>query len=525
MAAMQRRVKEMNVGVENDLFDLVQESIIVRDQAGRITGWNAGSESLYGWNRSEALGQKVDVLLRTSGELISRIEDALRETGRWEGDLARVTAAGKTIVVQMKWHLRYDPQGDPNCIIETGIDVTAQRRETSEQRYRNLFHFVPIALIQLDRTELAHVFETLKAQGVDDLARYIEDHPEFTEFAMNSIRIREVNRRTVALFGAEHAGQMLGPVTRLWTENPEIFRQSMAARFRGAARHETEIKIRTFDGRILDVLYVTDFPEALRYAPLGLACLIDVTDRVKAQATLAEVQADFAHAARVSMLGELTASIAHEVNQPLGAILTTAETALRWLGRAQPDLDELRALSKRTIGDAQRAADIIDRIRAMATRHEVQQECLALNPVVHDVLVFLGPELRRQSVATVLELEPNLPDILADRVQLQQVIANIAINAVQAMDGRDERRLAIRTTLQNPDMTCVEIADTGPGIPPEQFSRLFQSFFTTKRGGMGIGLAMCRSIIEAHGGAIEAANLAGGGACFRFTLPVGASFG
>jgi two-component system, LuxR family, sensor kinase FixL len=161
----------------------------------------------------------------------------------------------------------------------------------------------------------------------------------------------------------------------------------------------------------------------------------------------------------------------------------------------------------------------------LATRHEVQQECLALNPVVHDVLMFLGPELRRQSIATVLELEPNLPEILADRVQLQQVIANIAINVVQAMDGRDERRLTIRTTLQDPGTTCVEIADNGPGIPPEQFPRLFQSFFTTKRGGMGIGLAMCRSIIEAHGGGIEAANLAGGGACFRFTLPVGASFG
>ena len=118
----------MNVGVENDLFDFVQESIIVRDLAGRITGWNAGSESLYGWNRSEALGQEADVLLRTSGELISRIEDALREAGRWEGDLARVTAAGETIVVQMKWHLRYDPQGDPTCIIETGIDVTAPAR-------------------------------------------------------------------------------------------------------------------------------------------------------------------------------------------------------------------------------------------------------------------------------------------------------------------------------------------------------------------------------------------------------------
>ena len=472
----------MSVDAGNELFDLVQESIVVHDQAGRI-------------------------------------EAALHETGRWESDLARVTAADETVVVRTKWHLRRDARGAPAGIVETGVDVTAQRRETIEQRYRSLFHFVPVRLIQLDRTELADVFETLKTQGVCDFARYIEERPDFTAFAMNSIRIREVNRRTVELFGAAHAGEMLGPVARLWTESPENFRQSMLARYRGAARYEAEIRIRTFDGRMLDVLYVTDFPEALKYEPLGLACLVDVTDRVKAQTTLAQVQADSAHAARVSMLEELTASIAHEVGQPLGAILMNAETALRWLGRTQPDLDELRGLSRRTIGDARRAADIVDRIRAMAMRHEVQQERLALNGVVQDVLMFLGQELRRQSVATVLELASDLPDILADRVQLQQVIANIAINAVQAMDGRDGRRLTIRTMRHDPGGTRVEIADTGPGIAAEQFPHLFQSFFTTKRGGMGIGLAMCRSIIEAHGGAIETGNLPGAARAFASHCP------
>lgn len=438
----------MNADIGDDLFDLVQESIIVRDQSGRITHWNAGSERLYGWNRSEALGQEIDVFLRTSGELISRIMAALHETSRWEGDLARLTASGETVVVRMAWHLRRDTEGKPAGIVETGIDVTAQRQETIERRYRTLFHFVPVALIQLDRSELAKVFETLKAQGVHDLARHIDKHPDFTAFALNSIRVREVNLRTVELLGPEHAGQLLGPVAWLWTEAPEIFRQSMEARYRGAARYKAEMRLRTFDGRVLDALYVTDFPEALKHEPLGLACLVDITDRVKAQATLAQVQADFAHAARVSMLGELTASIAHEVNQPLGAILTTAETALRWLDRAQPDLNELRVLSTRTIGDARRAADIIDRVRAMAMRHEVQQKPLPLNGVVHDVLLFLGPELRRASIVTALELAPDLPDVLADRVQLQQVIANIAINAIQAMESRDQRRLTIRTMLQ-----------------------------------------------------------------------------
>jgi PAS domain S-box-containing protein len=503
----------------DDLFDLVQEGIVIRDPDGRITGWNAGAERLYGWNRREAIGRRVDELLHTSGELMSRIEDALRQSGAWEGNLARMTAAGETVIVRMKWHLRRDAANQPLGVIEAGVDVTAQRRETIEQRYRNLFHFVPVALIQLDRTELADTFETLKAEGISDFARYIEEHPQFTAFALNSIRIREVNRRTVELFRAEHAGQLLGPVARLWTENPEIFQQSMLARFRGAARFEREMRLRTFDGRVVDALYVTDFPEALKDEPLGLACLVDITDRVKAEATLAHVQAEFAHAARVSMLGELTASIAHEVNQPLGAILTTAETALRWLNRAQPDLEELRTLSRRTVNDARRAADIIDRIRTLAMRHEVRHEHLTLNDVVHDVLVFLGPELRRRSVATVLHLASDLPEILADRLQFQQVIANMAINALQAMESCDDRRLTILTSLRDSETAQLEIADTGTGIPPEQFPRLFQSFFTTKPGGMGIGLAMCRSIIEAHGGSIDAANLPDCGARFRVTLP------
>ena len=176
-----------------------------------------------------------------------------------------------------------------------------------------------------------------------------------------------------------------------------------------------------------------------------------MTDRVKAQATLAQVQADFAHAARVSMLGELTASIAHEVNQPLGAILTTAETArcAGWAGRSPTSMSFGRCPSARSAMPSGPPTSLTAFAR-WRPRHEVRQECLALNLVVHDVLIFLGPELRRQSIATALELEPNLPDILADRVQLQQVIANIAINAVQAMDGRDERRLAIRTTPAEP---------------------------------------------------------------------------
>ncbi len=164
----------------------------------------------------------------------------------------------------------------------------------------------------------------------------------------------------------------------------------MAARFSGAARFEAEMKIRTFDDQIRDALYVAHFPEAYdEREALSLVCMLDISDRVEAQAKLSRMQAEFAHAARVSMR-ELTASIAHEVNQPLGAILTSGETAIRWLDRQEPDLGELRALAKRTVSDARRAGDVIRRIRSMASHGEPELVQLALNDVVEEVMLFLG---------------------------------------------------------------------------------------------------------------------------------------
>jgi PAS domain S-box-containing protein len=403
-------------------------------------------------------------------------------------------------------------------------DISAGKKaktaiEASEERYRSLFHVLPVALVQLDRTELAGVFAALHAEGVRDLQQYFDTHPDFYEYASHSIKVAEVNQRTVELFGANDATPLLGPVARIWSESPETIQRSMQARFRGASRFEAEMKIRTFDGQIRDVLYVAYFPEAFGQEALGLGCLVDISDRVRAQTMLAEVRAEFAHASRVSMLGELTASIAHEVNQPLGAILTNGEAALLWLNRPQPNLDELRALSARTIADARRAANIIGRIRDMATRAETVRTPVALNAAIHEVALFLNPELRRQGVETALDLSAALPDVMADRVQLQQVFVNLAMNAIQAMTGQETRRLTIRTERVDEATLQAEVEDTGHGVPSDNLNQLFQSFFTTKRDGMGIGLAVCRSIIEAHGGSIEAANRPGGGARFRFTLP------
>jgi two-component system sensor kinase FixL len=322
------------------------------------------------------------------------------------------------------------------------VDISADKKaktalENSEERYRGLFHFLPVAMLQLDRRELAKMFKKLHRQGVQDLQSYFREHPDFYGYAVNSIRVVEVNQRALELFRVSDANALIGPAARIWSEARETIQASMAARFSGAARFEAEIKIRAFDDQVRDALYVAHYPEAYEREALGLSCLLDISDRIEAQAKLTRMQAEFAHAARVSMLGELTASIAHEVNQPLGAILTSGETAMRWLDRSEPDLGELRGLAARTVSDAKRAGDIIRRIRTMASHGEPELLSLALNDVVEDVMVFLGPELRRQAVRATLDLSAGLPFVRGDRVQLQQVFANLAVNALQA--GRSWR--------------------------------------------------------------------------------------
>jgi PAS domain S-box-containing protein len=411
------------------------------------------------------------------------------------------------------------------------IDISADKKaklavQASEERYRTLFNFLPVALVQLDRAEMVAAFDDLHAKGVEDLQKYFDHHPEFYDFATESIKVAEANQRALELFAARTKSELLGPAKLLWSEARTVIQRSMAARFSGASQFEAEMKIRTLDGRIRDVFYVAYFPEAFRQKALGLACFVDISERVRAQTMLAQLQSEFAHAARVSMLGELTASIAHEINQPLAAILTNGEAALRWLDRPEPDLSEVKALSIRTIADAGRAADIIRRIRLMAARGVSEHAYLTVNSVIEDVMLFLQPELIRQDVRATLELSPELPAVLADRVQLQQVFANLAMNAMQAMQAMartTDRQLIVRTRLMDSQSICAEVEDTGPGLAPDLTHRLFESFFTTKSDGMGIGLAICRSIIEAHGGRIEAMNREDGhGARFRFSLPIAA---
>ena len=251
--------------------------------------------------------------------------------------------------------------------------------------------------------------------------------------------------------------------------------------------------------------------------------VINVSERAQPADMSAGIQAGIAHAARISILGELAASIAHEVSQPLTAIESNTEASLLWLAHSPPNIDAVRELAARTAAEVQRAADIIHRIRSMVLGTSPEPESTAINPMIEEAMLFLRHELQRNLVTTSLQLGHGLPPVFGDRVQLQQVIINLTVNAVQAMaaTGGPLRVLAIRTATMPERHVLIEVEDTGPGIEADVIGRLFESFFTTKATGMGMGLAICRSIIEAHGGRIVAANREDcTGARFSILLPM-----
>jgi C4-dicarboxylate-specific signal transduction histidine kinase len=256
---------------------------------------------------------------------------------------------------------------------------------------------------------------------------------------------------------------------------------------------------------------------------LTLNSFVDLTEKRQAERNLVRFETDFAHAARVSVMGELVASIAHEITQPLAAIEINGQTSLRRLTNAAVDLEKVKGSVSRVVADAHRAVDIVSRLRAMALRRETKQELLSLDEVIQEALIFLRHELQSNEITVEHRPSASNPLVAVDRTQLQQVIVNLTLNAAQAMSlhtGRG-RKILICTTVEETSVRCT-LEDAGPGIPQQHIGKLFESFFTTRDRGMGLGLRVCRSIIEAHRGTIWAVNESAlGGAQFIFVLPAG----
>jgi PAS domain S-box-containing protein len=246
----------------------------------------------------------------------------------------------------------------------------------------------------------------------------------------------------------------------------------------------------------------------------------DITARKRAEEALRQAQADLARVSRVTTIGELTASLAHEVNQPIAAAVTNANTCLRWLTRDEPDVEEARAAATRIVKDGTRAAEIIRRVRLLFQKGASQRELVDVNEAIREMIVLLRSETTRYNITIRMELAAGLPQIMGDRVQLQQVLMNLMVNSIDAMKEVDSaRELAVKSQRTEQEEVLVSVSDTGVGLPPQQDGQIFSAFFTTKPHGTGMGLRISRSIVESHGGRLWAAGNSSRGASFSFTLP------
>jgi PAS domain S-box-containing protein len=269
---------------------------------------------------------------------------------------------------------------------------------------------------------------------------------------------------------------------------------------------------------------------AVSYSPLrsgsqqvvaALAIARDLTEHTLASEALRHAQSDLAHVTRMTTMGELTASLAHEVNQPITAAVTGASTCVRWLTRDDPDLGEAREAALGVVRNAKRAADIITRIRSIAKKGESKRELADINELTRETIALLRNEAGRYSISIRTDLDADLPKVVADTVQVQQVMMNLIMNSIDAMKNVDQtRELSIRSQSAEDRQLMISVSDTGVGLPPQQANQIFDAFFTTKTHGIGMGLRISRSIVESHGGRLWAADNSPRGASFYFTLPI-----
>jgi PAS domain S-box-containing protein len=331
------------------------------------------------------------------------------------------------------------------------------------------------------------------------------------------------SEETFRIFGFDRATQptVESVIQRTHPEDLRRVRDFIERAPRDAGDRELEHRLMMPDGSVkyLRVVAHALGDEAGEVSFIG--AVMDVSAAKRAEEAVHDAQAALAQVTRMATLGELTAWIAHEVSQPLTGVVTNGAACLRWLDRAVPALDEARSSVVEMISDAKRAGDVVQRIRAIAKRTEPEKARLDINELIHDVARLVEREAAAYGASLDLELEPALPAVIGDRVQLQQVMINLVINAFQAMSSTTDRprELLIRSQRYGDGRVLVAVVDSGIGIEAKNADKLFKTFFTTKPSGMGMGLSICRSIVEAHGGQVSAVNNAGLGATFQLILP------
>lgn len=504
------------------VLDLVRASVMVRTLDGIIGFWNEASTQLYGMAAGQVLGRSVHDVFDAAYFEPTAEPDYWLAHDHWQGELVRRHGSGQRLTLRTSCSVRRDLQGVALYVVETvcentPLTVSGLTLERSEYRYRNMFNAMAASFWELDFSAVGVMIQELRVSGVHDISAYLRSHPAFVHEMMCATRVVDVNEQTMILFGRGDKQEILAATIEVFWPlvSVDVYADAVCSALAGHSSFARETRLRRIDGSEFDALFTCAFPPENLAKGLLMTGVLDLSARNQAYAALERMRADFAHSARVSMLGELMASIAHEVNQPLAAIRINGEASLRWLTRPEPHVEEARLLAERIVNDAQRASTIISRIRSMATHSPPAPAWYLVSNLIQETLHFLQTELQGHSVKTMVQFSAPHAHIHVDRILMQQVLVNLILNAVQAMSsaGTTRKELSICTRLIG-DSLHITVRDNGPGIAAEHFNHLFDSFFTTKATGMGMGLPICRSIIESFDASIHAENAPMGGACF-----------
>jgi two-component system sensor kinase FixL len=499
--ARQLQEREAALRESRDRIDLATKAaglIVWTWNIARDEVWLSDKDrALFGFSQWEKLtAERVRSVVHPEDRQFVRqlVENSLTTDEEVEGEYRIVLADGNVRWITRRGRVEFNGARQPAW--ERGVLMDITERKQAEEQFRLVVEAAPSAMIMVN-TEGRITLANTQAEAVFGYAR--------EELIGQPIEMLVPER-----FRSQHVGDRQG------------YHGDARARSMGAGR---ELFGRRKDG--------SEIPIEIGLNPIHtseglfvLASIIDISQRKRAELQAARQRNEMAHLSRVSTLGELSGSIAHELNLPLSAILCNAQAAQRMLANGQADLAEVREILDDIVTEDKRAGEVIHRLRQWLKKGEVQQHSVRINEVVEDVLKLIRSDLVNQKVTVNCELARHLPDVTGDPVQLQQVLLNLVVNACDAMVecSTPERRLLIRTRTENgSSAVLVSVTDRGSSIPEEKMEQIFEPFFTTKAKGMGLGLSVCRTIIAAHRGKLWAANNADCGATFHFSLPIGGS--
>lgn len=467
------------------------------------------------------LGRRVHVRMRTADGvyrwmLISWRPLCSRDTGELTGWIGSASDVDAEIRAQQEIrHL--------NDTLERKVEERTAELARSELRFRTLFEDLNIAFAEQDIRTAKAMLDDLKAQGVTDFRAYADAHPEFVDRCIATIQVVNVNDALSQLMGYHNRLELIANPPMANAENAKaVLTLQLEAIFENRRQFSGQTVLIGKDNRRVPVVFGVNVPADWT---TSLSTHIDVSEQKRAQELMLAAQDDLARASRAATIGALSTSLAHELNQPISAMVIDVQTCMRWLTKEKPHIEKAHLILERLARNAERVSGIIRKTRDQLVKRKRSATPTNLRELIDETHTLLEREVTARGASLQVTCKLELPLVLIDPIELQQVFVNLILNAADAMSSvqQDKRLISILIECASEDTIDVTVEDSGPGIPQSDIEQVFEPFFTTKPTGIGMGLQICRSIIEGAGGSLRVRNKGSGGAAFHFDLPAAPS--